>query len=84
MPLDESAKRSIYHIREYEILKGTLIDQKIDIVMSHDWPLEAVKHGDYETLSTIKPFFAEEIARGELGNPSTGYLLTKLKPYYYI
>eukprot|EP00826_Nyctotherus_ovalis_P050440 TRINITY_DN6178_c0_g1_i8.p1 TRINITY_DN6178_c0_g1~~TRINITY_DN6178_c0_g1_i8.p1 ORF type:complete len:499 (+),score=94.81 TRINITY_DN6178_c0_g1_i8:75-1571(+) len=79
-PLSENDKRSIYHIREYEALKLSLIQEKIDVMMSHDWPSSAVKHGDYLSLAKYWPAFADEIIAGTAGNPITGYLLNKLKP----
>ena len=35
--------------------------------MSHDWPNEIHKYGDTEALLRRKPFFREDIDKGELG-----------------
>eukprot|EP01022_Parablepharisma_sp_SALTPOND_P000366 TRINITY_DN1017_c0_g1_i1.p1 TRINITY_DN1017_c0_g1~~TRINITY_DN1017_c0_g1_i1.p1 ORF type:complete len:470 (-),score=47.93 TRINITY_DN1017_c0_g1_i1:55-1464(-) len=80
VPLDEDDKRTIYHVREYEVLKMSLIQGKIDIMMSHDWPFGVAECGDLKSLLARKPHFEEQINQGILGNPGTGYLLHKLKP----
>jgi lariat debranching enzyme len=80
IPLNEYEKKSIYNVREYEALKLSLIHNKIDIMMSHDWPSTAIKHGDYKSLIIYKPHFEKDIKKSQLGNSMTGYLIKKLKP----
>lgn len=48
--------------------------------MSHDWPQGIEHHGDLQGLLRRKPFFQEDINRGELGSPPLTELLKKLRP----
>jgi lariat debranching enzyme len=43
-PFDESTKRSFYHVRDYELMKLRMINQPLDVIMSHDWPEGVVKY----------------------------------------
>jgi len=84
LPFNEKGKRSIYHVREYEALKLSLIEGKIDIMMSHDWPSTAIKQGNYRSLSIYKPCYEEQIQKSQIGNSMTGYLINKLKPSIWL
>lgn len=79
-PFNDTSKVSAYHIRKYEIEKLQLLEQNIDIMISHDWPNEIEKHGNVRKLLQKKKFFETEIQNNTLGNPYTKILLTKLKP----
>src|SRR5271169_5208902 len=68
LPYTEDTKRSIYHIREYDVHKLSLINSPT-IFMSHDWPTGIHLFGDYETLLAAKPYFRDDIERNELGSP---------------
>lgn len=48
--------------------------------MSHDWPQGIEHHGDLQGLLRRKPFFQEDINKGELGSPPLIELLKKLRP----
>jgi lariat debranching enzyme len=48
--------------------------------MSHDWPQGIEHHGDLQGLLRRKPFFQEDISKGELGSPPLTELLKKLRP----
>ena len=52
--IDKSSVKSIYHVREYDICKLALMDSKIDIFLSHDWPTNIVLKEDYEKIYKIK------------------------------
>lgn len=82
-PYDEYTKRSSYHIREFEVEKLLLIKEPLDIFISHDWPLNIVKYGDYESLIKKKPFLESQIRAGQLGNPATEIILKHLKPSHW-
>ena len=82
-PFDESAKRSVYHVRESEIKKLSQISEPIDIFLSHDWPTCMAKLGDTEALIRKKPGFAQDIAKNQLGNPELVQLVEKLKPKFW-
>ena len=47
---------------------------KIDVFVSHDWPVEIYHHGDKEGLLRWKPFFRKEV----MFNPNPNYLWPSL------
>ena len=63
LPLNEDEIRTIYHTREYEIMKMALIEQQVDIAMSHDWPAGAVNYGNVDNLLRFKPHFEEDVKK---------------------
>jgi len=82
LPYTEDTKRSIYHIREFDVHKLSLIPSPT-IFMSHDWPTGIHRYGDAAGLLARKPHFREDIERGELGSPPAEMLLKKLRPKYW-
>ena len=52
-------------------------------MLSHDWPTGVYNHGDLKGLLKKKPFFKEDIERGELGSPPAAELLAHLQPTYW-
>ncbi|SBT78027.1 RNA lariat debranching enzyme, putative [Plasmodium ovale] len=82
-PYNEISKVSAYHIRKYEIEKLKLIKERIDMVITHDWPNNIEKHGDVNDLLRRKFHFQSDIYNNTLGNPHTEILLNKLKPYFW-
>lgn len=82
MPYNESEMRSIYHTRQFDITKLSLMDSPT-VFVSHDWPLSIERYGDLEWLLHAKPFFREEVERNALGSPPLWLLLQKLKPRYW-
>ena len=82
IPYTDDTKRSIYHIREYDVHKLSLLHSP-NIFMSHDWPTNIHRYGDYQTLLREKPFFRDDIERGGLGSPPAEMLLKKLRPAYW-
>ncbi|CRH01683.1 RNA lariat debranching enzyme, putative [Plasmodium relictum] len=82
-PYNELTKVSAYHIRKYEIEKLKLIKEKMDIVITHDWPNNIEKHGDINDLLRRKYHFQSDIYNNTLGNPHTEILLNKLKPQFW-
>src|SRR5271169_2914567 len=67
LPYTEDTKRSIYHIREYDVHKLSML-RNPTVVMSHDWPAGIHRYGDHRGLLARKPHFREDIERGELGS----------------
>jgi lariat debranching enzyme len=49
-PYNEDTKRSAYHIQSLEVFRLSQISNKIDLMMSHDWPNNVCFFGDLETL----------------------------------
>ena len=82
LPYTEDTKRSIYHIREFDVHKLSLIPSPT-IFMSHDWPTGIHRYGDAGGLLARKPHFRDDIERGELGSPPAEMLLKKLRPKYW-
>ena len=50
---------------------------------SHDWPTGITRFGDERWLLSVKPHFADDIARDTLGNPHGAQLLDALQPRHY-
>jgi lariat debranching enzyme len=82
LPYTEDTKRSIYHIREFDVQKLSFIDTPT-VFLSHDWPTGIHRYGDYQALLAKKPHFREDIQRGELGSAPAEMLLGKLRPQYW-
>lgn len=84
LPLGMSTQRSIYHTREFEVLKLSQLTSStsdpIDIFLSHEWPRRIYHYGDLPRLLRTKPFFKADIASEELGCPGCEHLLKVLKP----
>lgn len=82
-PYRGGAGKSAYHVREYEVFKLSQVKEPMDVFMSHDWPRGIYHFGDKQTLLRKKPFFADEIARDDLGSVAAQHLLLTLKPNYW-
>ncbi|CDU20207.1 RNA lariat debranching enzyme, putative [Plasmodium yoelii] len=82
-PYNNVSKVSAYHIRKYEIEKLKILKNKVDIIVTHDWPNNIEKHGNLDDLLNSKSYFKTEILTNTLGNPQTEILLHKLKPDFW-
>ncbi|KAH7886925.1 lariat debranching enzyme, C-terminal domain-containing protein [Phlebopus sp. FC_14] len=82
MPYDPASMRSIYHIREYNVRRLSLLSRP-DIFLSHDWPLSIERHGDVQGLLRRKPFFRQDVNTGNLGSPPLMGLLQTLRPTWW-
>lgn len=82
-PYDDASKRSVYHIRNSEVFKMMLLENPVDIMMSHDWPNGIVHYGDVRYLLRKKPFFEQDIQRNRLGSPPLMDLIHHMKPRYW-
>lgn len=83
LPYTPSAMRSIYHIREYNIRRLSLLSPRPTIFLSHDWPQSIEQHGDLRGLIRRKPFFKRDIETGQLGSPPLMGLLRTLRPEWW-
>lgn len=84
LPLTEGTKRSIYHVREFDVQKLLLLGGgRPDVFLSHDWPANVTRFGNEAGLIARKPFFRDEIRRGELGSPAGMEILRGLRPRYW-
>lgn len=82
-PYNESTKRSIYHIREWEIECINKIKNNIDIMLTHDWPCGIANYGDLNDLYKYKKYLKKEIENNQLGSIELFNLLLNKKPKYW-
>ncbi|KAH8099620.1 DBR1-domain-containing protein [Cristinia sonorae] len=82
LPYNAGAMRSIYHIREFNILRLSLLSRPT-IFLSHDWPQSIEHYGNLRGLIKRKPYFQRDIETGNLGSPPMMGLLTTLKPEWW-
>ena len=85
-PYTENTKRSAYHVRRYELEKLMVLEQPVDILVSHDWPTGITSFGDTEAMLRLKDRTGQlrgEIQSGQLGNPHAMNLLKRLKPKFW-
>ncbi|KAH3684664.1 hypothetical protein WICPIJ_004351, partial [Wickerhamomyces pijperi] len=85
LPLLGNDVKSCYHTRFEDELKMLLLLNSTDLncFVSHDWPVGVTEYGNLYKLLKIKPFFKEDIQRGQLGSRMHWDLLQKLKPNYW-
>lgn len=83
IPYDNSALRSVYHVRAHDVLKLSLLTPGPEIFISHDWPEGIYRYGDTAALLNAKPFFKPDIQKGELGNPHMMDVLKLLRPLWW-
>ncbi|KAH9885074.1 DBR1-domain-containing protein [Cubamyces lactineus] len=81
-PYNHGTMRSIYHIREYNIRRLSLLSSPT-IFLSHDWPQGIEHHGDLRDLLRRKPYFREDINKGVLGSPPMMGLMRTLQPAWW-
>ena len=68
----------IYRLKCLEKTKN-----RVDIMMSHDWPLGIERHGDTEGLLRRKPYFREEVQRNDLGSRPNREVMDTIKPKWW-
>ncbi|KAI0657054.1 DBR1-domain-containing protein [Cubamyces menziesii] len=81
-PYNHGTMRSIYHIREYNICRLSLLSSPT-IFLSHDWPQGIEHHGNLRDLLRRKPYFREDINKGVLGSPPMMSLMRTLQPAWW-
>jgi len=82
VPYNHGSMRSIYHIREYNVRKLSLLSSPT-VFLSHDWPQGIEHHGDLRYLLRRKPHFRDDVKKGVLGSPPLMSLLHTLKPEWW-
>ena len=80
----KGGKKSIFHLREFEIAKMSHIRNKIDIFMTHDWPNKIINPKDYNEIFKLRPQFKEQILEGILGSFPGEFILNYLKPNFFV
>ncbi|KAH9986833.1 Metallo-dependent phosphatase-like protein [Russula compacta] len=81
-PYNDRTMRSIYHIREYNVRRLSLLSSP-DVFLSHDWPRGIEHHGDLDGLLRRKPLFRDDIMSHQLGSPPLMSLLRNLQPTWW-
>ncbi|KAG5361284.1 Lariat debranching enzyme [Yarrowia sp. C11] len=84
LPYDNSTIRSVYHVKAHDVMKASLIDNGIDIFMSHDWPAGIEHFGNTKKLLQEKKHFKADINNGTLGSPPAMDLLKQLRPAHWL
>lgn len=85
VPYNNHSLRSSYHIREYEVEKLKLLkDERVDLMLSHDWPAGIEHHGNLRELLQKKKYFKADIEKGELGSPPAMEILKTVKPKQWL
>ncbi|KAL0238628.1 hypothetical protein GEMRC1_013101 [Eukaryota sp. GEM-RC1] len=79
-PLNESGKRSIYHVRQFEVAKLLALKDDIDIFVSHDWPRDITTFGDTTTLFRLKPYLRKDVRANSLGCSGLQQILDLKQP----
>lgn len=83
VPLGYGERKSIYHIRQWDVWKLQQVKEAVDIGLSHDWPKGVEQLGNIQQLLRRKPFFQQDIETGELGSGPADAVLRQLKPRYW-
>jgi lariat debranching enzyme len=60
-PYDAGALRSVYHVRECDAFRLSLLTGEVHVGTSHDWPAGIARHGDLDALLRAKPFLRNEV-----------------------
>lgn len=85
VPYNNQSLRTIYHIRDHEVDKLKMMQsQRVDVMMSHDWPAGIEHYGNLKELLQKKKFFKQDIERGELGSPPAMEILQTVKPGHWL
>ncbi|XP_017494349.1 PREDICTED: lariat debranching enzyme-like [Rhagoletis zephyria] len=83
LPYNADTMRSVYHMRETEIYKLLQLTEKLDVFLSHDWPINIHQCGNVGYLLRKKPFFRDEVNDQRLGNPLLQPLVHHLQPRHW-
>ncbi|KAK9427814.1 lariat debranching enzyme, C-terminal domain-containing protein [Lipomyces doorenjongii] len=84
VPYTEGTKRSIYHVRQYDVLKLYQVSGQVEIMVSHDWPAGVEQFGRLNELLTKKKFLKSDIDSKALGSPPAMSLLGRIRPRHWL
>ncbi|KAF9348902.1 lariat debranching enzyme, partial [Mortierella sp. NVP85] len=82
-PYNDNHKRSVYHVRNYDIYKMLQVKEAMDVFLSHDWPLGIEQYGDTRALLRAKKHFTREVNENKLGSPAYEEVLQALRPAHW-
>ncbi|KAF9188354.1 lariat debranching enzyme [Haplosporangium sp. Z 11] len=83
LPLNDNHKRSIYHVRKYDVYKMLQVREPMDVFLSHDWPLGIEQYGNTEWLLRRKKHFINEVKSNTLGSPAFEQVLASVRPAHW-
>ncbi|TMW60687.1 hypothetical protein Poli38472_000729 [Pythium oligandrum] len=85
-PYDDKMLKSIYCVRELTVFQLGLLkpSNRLDAILSHDWPRGIERHGDLGGLLAVRPDFQTSIDVDRFGNPGGEMLLSKLQPVNWL
>jgi lariat debranching enzyme len=58
-------------------------EERVDLMLSHDWPLGIEQHGNTQALLRKKPYFRAEVEQNCLGSPPNREMLDTVKPKWW-
>jgi hypothetical protein len=74
----------VYRLKQLAATQGSNnSNDRLDIVISHDWPLGIAHHGDTEGLLRRKPYFRAEVQDNTLGSPPNREILDTVQPKWW-
>ena len=83
-PYNADSLRSVYHIRELEVLRlSKLSRNRMDVMMSHDWPQGVWNYGNVEALLRKKSFLRDDMQSGRLGCAPLMTLMATTQPKFW-
>jgi lariat debranching enzyme len=97
-PFDRSALHSVYHIRQLEVYRlahlaqtrsfarpssGSPPKDRVNIMLSHDWPSNIYNFGDRNRLLRLKPGLTTDVNTNKLGSDPLWNLLDTLRPQFW-
>ncbi|KAH6893320.1 lariat debranching enzyme, C-terminal domain-containing protein [Thelonectria olida] len=83
LPYEREHIRSIYHVREYNVQRLLQVRERVDIGLSHDWPMWIELFGDHADLFAEKPHFLDSAKKDNLGSKAASQILDHLRPSYW-
>jgi hypothetical protein len=74
----------VYRLKQLASAQGSNnTNDRLDIMISHDWPLGIAHHGDTEGLLRRKPYFRAEVQDNTLGSPPNREILDMVQPKWW-
>ncbi|KAK7203913.1 lariat debranching enzyme, C-terminal domain-containing protein [Myxozyma melibiosi] len=83
VPYNADTLRSVYHVRQFDVMRMYMTSTRFEFMLSHDWPRGIEHHGKLKKLLFKKPHFREDVEKGEIGSPPMMTLLKYIKPKYW-
>lgn len=56
LPYNQSSLRTVYHVRSLEVFRLNQLKEKVNVMLSHDWPRGITDYGNTEKLLHFKTF----------------------------